>query len=302
MKTDQLGVNIASLAGYTLHDAISKLKTLGFKTVELLSFERGRHSQGDLPGFWFGKLSGPEKAELKEALRSFTGITLHAPFADTPLFTYNEFIKREVVRELQESIEAASYLGASLVTIHPNPKRSHRQEEYWDEMIDTFRSLGDYAAPLDVDIGIENMFSLDSKSLLTKGFPESPDDYIRLINEINHSAVGANVDVGHFFGYVEQVHRCTSEGVQRYNSILMKVVTELDGKLYHLHLHDMRETDWREHRAAVGEGIIDFERLFGFLRESRYSRLMTLELEEEDKESALIKSKEYLERLIRGES
>ena len=87
MKTDQLGVNIASLAGYDLYDAVSTLKTLGFKTVELLSFEGGKHSQGDLPGFWFGKLSATEKDELKEALRSFSGITLHAPFADTPLFT-----------------------------------------------------------------------------------------------------------------------------------------------------------------------------------------------------------------------
>ena len=301
MEIEQIGVNIASLAGYSLCDAIKKIKELGFKTIELLSFEGGRHSQGDLAGFWFGKLTNDEKNKLKGALQSFKGITIHAPFADAPLFTYNEFIKKEVIRQLEESIEAASFLGGSLVTIHPNQKRSYRQEEYWDEMVDTFRFLGDIASQFKIKIGIEDMFYLDVKSLVTKGIPETPDDYIRLIKEINHCSVGANIDVGHFFGYIEPELRCRSQGVKKYNDILMEVVTGLSDKVYHFHLHDMRTTDWREHRATVGKGIIDFKRLFRYLKECNYSGLMTFEMEEEDKEGALIKSKEYIERLIRSE-
>lgn len=298
MKIEQIGANIACLAGYTLHDAIRKIKELGFKTIELLSYEGGRHSQGDLAGFWFGKLTSDEKNKLKEILQGFKGITIHAPFADAPLFTYNEFIKKEVIRQLKESVEATSFLGGGLVTVHPNQKRSYREEEYWDEMVDTFRALGDVASRFGLKIGIENVFYLDPKSLVTKGIPETSDDYVGLIKQIDHDSVGATVDVGHFFSYVEPELRCKPQGVQNYNEILMKVVTELGDKVYHFHLHDVRASDWRDHR-AVGEGIIDFERLFMYLNDSNYSGLVTLELEEEDKEGALIKSKEYVEKLLR---
>jgi len=42
--------------------------------------------------------------------------------------------------------------------------------------------------------------------------------------------------------------------------------------------------------------------LFRYLKECNYSGLMTFEIEEEDKEGALIKSKEYVEKLIRSKS
>ena len=80
----------------------------------------------------------------------------------------------------------------------------------------------------------------------------------------------------------------------------MKVVAGLSDKVYHFHLHDIRATDWREHRAVVGEGIIDFQRLFRYLKECSYSGLMTFEMEEEDNEDALIKSIDYVEKLMRN--
>ncbi len=50
----------------------------------------------------------------------------------------------------------------------------------------------------------------------------------------------------------------------------------------------------------MGEGIIDFKRLFRYLKECSYSGLMTFDMEEEDKEGTLIKSKEYIVELIRS--
>jgi len=41
----------------------------------------------------------------------FKSITIHFPFADISLFTYNEFVKKEVVRQTGKSIEATSFLG-----------------------------------------------------------------------------------------------------------------------------------------------------------------------------------------------
>lgn len=298
MVMKQIGANIASLAGCNLYDAIKDIHELNFQTIELLSFEGARHSQGDVPGFWFDRMTVSEKEKLKKYLKDFDDITVHAPFFDAPLFTHNEYIKTEVIRQIEESIAAASFIGASVVTIHPNKKKSYEQQEYWDEMINTFRSLGNCALKYGVRIAIENMFYLDNK-LITRGVPDTPDDYIRLIEEINHDAVGANIDVGHFFGYVEPEIRCTNEGVSIYNEILMKVVTELSKKIYHCHLHDLRRTDWREHRAVIGKGIIDFERLFRYLKKTNYLGLMTLELEEKQKEEALIESREYLENLLK---
>jgi len=285
MEKRQLGSNTASLADYSLFDAINTLKQMGFATIELLAFCNARHSIGNLAGFWFSKLSEAEKNSLKDEITSFYGIAIHAPFIDIPLMTHNEAVQQLAIAQICEAIDAASFLGGSLVTIHLNAKTFYQLHEYWDEMVLVSRFLGDYAAEQNVSIGIET------------GFPPKVDDFVELITDIDHDAVGANIDVGHLTGSVDSKLKCTDEGCVMYNDNLTELTSRLGKKVYHLHLHDVRASDWRDHRQA-GTGIIDFRRLFAILDSFNYTGLMTFELEEQQKEEALRRSKKYIENII----
>ncbi len=143
MEKKQLGSNTASLANYSLFDAIDTIKQMNFQTLELLAFSNARHSIGDLAGFWFSKLSKEEKDKLKDATTSFYGIALHAPFINIPLITYNDAVQQLAIAQISETIDAAAFLDGSLVTIHLNSKVSYQLHEYWDEMISVSRFLGD---------------------------------------------------------------------------------------------------------------------------------------------------------------
>jgi len=287
MNADKIGANTASLADYSLYDAIAKLEEMNFTTIEFLAFAGARHSIGDVAGFWFDELSDAERNRLKTSVKSFKYVCIHAPFIDIPLFTHNPGVQRLAIAQIKEAIDATAFLDGTVTTIHVNPKTFFQLHETWDEMISVCRSLGDYAAPRGVKIGIET------------GFPLSVDDYVRLIMDIKHDAVGGTIDVGHLTSSVESELRRTAEGVNIYNDSLMRCITELGEKVYHFHIHDVRANDWRDHR-EVGAGIIDFERLMKIIVECNYDGFMTFELEEEDKEGALVRSKNHLCALLQG--
>jgi len=281
MNEGKIGANTASLADYSLYDAIDKLIEMNFKTIEFLAFSGAKHSIGDLAGFWFNELNNAERVKLKESVKSFKYICIHAPFIDIPLFTYNPRIQKLAIAQIKEAIDATAFLGGVVTTIHVNQKTFFQLHETWDEMISVCRGLGDYAVSRGVKIGIET------------GFPPQVDDYVRLIMDINHDAVGGTIDVGHLTSSLESKFRRTAEGVKIYNNNLMRCITALGEKVYHFHIHDVRADDWRDHR-EVGTGIINFERLIKLALECNCDACMTFELEEQDKEGTLIRSKNYL--------
>jgi sugar phosphate isomerase/epimerase len=64
-----------------------------------------------------------------------------------------------------------------------------------------------------------------------------------------------------------------------------------------VHLHDVRRSDWRDHR-ALGSGVIELVPLVRVLAEIGYRGLMQLELEEPDQQPALLASRAALESAI----
>jgi sugar phosphate isomerase/epimerase len=285
LDINKLGANVACLADYSLEQAAKTLVDMNFQTIELLAFAGARHSIGDLPGFWFGKLTDKEKERLRNTVSPFQYISIHAPFIHTPLITHNDEIRNVALKQVKDAIDTADYLGGSTVVIHMNPKPSSAMLQYWDEMVDVCRMLGDYAGKKEVLIGVET------------GFPPGVEDYVNLITSIDHPAVGAAVDVGHVRDSVAMALRTTEAGVQKFNDNLIEIVSTLSNKVFHFHLHDVRLNDWRDHR-SVGTGVIDFPRLFAYLLDSGYEHLMTFELEEENREEALLQSKNYIENTM----
>ena len=286
MDVRKLGANTASLANLPLYDAIAKVRELGFHTIELLAWEGGVHSQGELAGYWFGELAPSERQRLRHAMADFDHVATHLPFVEMPLFTYNRRLADFVKEQLKAGIEGTGFLAGETATMHVWPRAQRDVREYWQDMVCTLRELADHAARWNVKVCIETMF------------PRSIDDFVGLIAEVDHPNLGANVDVGHITGCtdldVAPSERGRPESEQRYMECLLQLIERLGDKLYHLHLHDVRRRDWRDHRAA-GRGFLDFDAIFAALAKMGYPHLLTFELEEPDIVPALAESKGFIE-------
>jgi sugar phosphate isomerase/epimerase len=310
-------VNTASLAGHSLEHALRAAASLGFGAVELLAFEGASHSQGELCGVWFRDLDAAGRERLLRLLDPFPRRSLHAPFVDAPLLTYNKRTRECALDQVRETIDFAAFIGAEAIATHANRRNSLPLEAFWGELLDVYRRLGDYALEHGngVRLGVET------------GYPEAAEAFARLVREIDHPAVGATIDVGHVRNCVPKEKWGTPEGIEEHNRHLAYLLETLGDKVVHFHIHDVRRHDFRDHRGlgvalhstgttpggapgvstvggggtglgnAAADGVIDFPRLIAQVRELDYRGLWILELEEPDREGALRRSQEYLRAL-----
>ena len=285
-----LGANTASLAGYSHEDTLATLARLGITAVELLAYEGATHSQGELCGVWFNDLDTAGKDRLLRLLEPFPRRSLHAPFIDAPLFTYNKRTRANAIAQIHETIDLASFIGAKAIATHANRRNNLPLESFWPELLDVYRRLGDYALAHGngVKLGVET------------GYPGDAQTFARLVQEIDHPAVGATIDVGHVRNSVPKEQWGTKAGIVKLNDDVAYLLETLGEKVVHFHIHDVRRADFRDHRGLGNldeNGVIDFPRLIQNLSRTTYGGLWILELEEPDREAALTRSREYLASL-----
>lgn len=287
MRAEQLGANTSCLSNRSLEEAADEIRRLGFRCVTLLGFAGTRHRYGELAGFWFHDLRPDERERLKALASGFDRIAIHAPFADLPLFSYDPRVEELSLYRVRESIDAAGYLGAEVVIVHANRRANTPIHEYWDHMAATFRSLGEYAVERGVRIGVES------------GYPDSIDQFVDLLEAVGHHGVGAILDCGHLIRYVDSALWGTPEGVRELNDRLIEMTRQLGPTIVHCHLHDVRDSDWRDHQ-PVGTGVIDFPAFLAELQSLDYQGILELELEVEESHQvdALVRSRRAVEPLI----
>ncbi|NLG51187.1 MAG: sugar phosphate isomerase/epimerase [Chloroflexi bacterium] len=284
MKRSQISAALASLAGYTLDDALETMRQLGFENVGLLAAAGSRNAVGVLPGFFWNECSMEERSTLRDKRRTFGRVAVHAPFADLPLLSYCAEVRRLSQLMVQSAIEGAAFLEAESVTIHLETAQFQSLETGWAGLVEVGQGVGKYAALFGLKVGVET------------GFPPDPDDFVRLIQAIDRPNVGATLDLGHSAVANTRHLAGTPEGVTQANENVLRTIYGLGDKLFHVHLHDVRYEDWRDHREP-GTGILDIPRIIAALDEIGYTRLLELELEEEQREDALYSSRVHLEGL-----
>lgn len=282
----RLGFNTASLPNRPLAEALQTGRSLGLRCVELLAFADYRHTAGDLAGLYFDRLSAPERAYLAEMLSAFDHVSVHAPFWDIAPFSPNPGIREESRRQLRETLRTAGGIGAETVTTHVIPRIGYELAEYRSEIIALYRELGEVAADAGVTLTIET------------GYPREIDAFASLVHEIDHAAVGANVDVGHLRALLSERERAPETIAGAYNGLLVEHVQSLGERVYHVHLHDVQAEGVRDHREC-GTGIIDYAAFFRLLMARDYPGLVAFELEEADAVGALGRSREVAMRSIR---
>lgn len=212
------------------------------------------------------------------------------PFHDLHLFAFNEDVRNFTIDQIKKGMDGLAFLKGEMAVVHVGALGNQLSyKEVWGQMLETFRSLGDYAAARNLKVGLETMW------------PESIQEYTDLMFEINHPNVGATIDTGHIRSCTDinlpPERRDSAEGRQRYNDVLMKIVDTLGKKVLHYHLDDVRSSDWREHR-ALGTGIVDFPRLAETLKRNQFAGLLIFELEEPDRINTLKSSATLMKQLM----
>ncbi len=283
---ERLSFNTACLPNRTFEETVELGRSLGFTGVELLSFADYRHTQGDLAGFYFDRLTEEQKQGLAEQTAPFEHLSAHAPFWDIAPFSPNPGIREESRHQLLTATQVLAELGGSTITTHVIPKKGYELDEYRQEILDFYRELGEVAGECGVTVTIET------------GWPVvAVEPFADLVHDIDHPAVGANVDVGHLRGAMSAEEKSSSEAAAIYNDLLAAHLESLSEKLYHMHLHDIRQEDFRDHR-GVGRGFLDYPRLMGQILRLDYQGLLVFELEEPDDVAALAESREFVTQCL----
>ena len=127
-------------------------------------------------------------------------------------------------------------------------------EEQWQAAVENCRVLGDYAADLGIEIALElEPFRL---SLLN-----SVDAMVRFLDDCNHPAVRANIDISHLL-----LARVQPEELQK-----------LRGRAIHVHLSDC---DGQKHGdLPPGRGVVPFEPYLECIKQLNIDGAISIELE-----------------------
>jgi sugar phosphate isomerase/epimerase len=178
--------------------------------------------------------------------------------------------------------------------LHPESPNGRSIDEAWGDLVKLIRRWGDLAQRRGMKLALET------------GFPRSIKDYVRLIQEIDHDAVGSTIDVGHQKNYVELLARVrpeergTPEGIRAYNDTTVEIIDRLGPKIFHLHIHDIDPQTWQEHTPLV-HGFVDYPRLFHKLKEIHYQGLLIFEIggEASKMKGYLTEGKRKIEKYLR---
>ena len=266
-----VGANTA-IDGYGLFEAIDLLRDLGFKTIEIQNLAGDpKPTPGKFPGLRLEQADAEFWVRIKDELKDFELVTTHLPYQGLEYFGSAGEQARNAVETMERSLEATAILGAKIGVLHPKPGPGMSLTESWPFMVRRIRRWGNIAKAGGFRLALET------------GYPTSVDDFVRLVNEVDHEWVGAALDVGHqgqFDKLVERVkpeERGTAKGIKAYNDLNLELVDRLGAKLIHLHVHDIEPKTWREHKPMI-YGFVDYPRLIERLRENRYGGVLVFEI------------------------
>ncbi|MCK4442998.1 MAG: sugar phosphate isomerase/epimerase [Thermoplasmata archaeon] len=209
--------------------------------------------------------------ELSRLMPSYDlQLSLHAPFSDINIGSFNAKIREEAVRQVVEAIHVAADLGMKTVTVHPgflSPISFPDPQKVIEITKESVRHIDSIVQGLPIKVGIENM-----PDMIVTTCRKAKD----VLYVIEGTDIGLCFDVGHAHttGQTENFY-------------------ELKDKFVNVHLHD---NDGRsDSHMPLGGGTVDFDSV---LRElSDYSGTYVLETRSWDD---ALSGKHYFEKVMAG--
>jgi len=236
---------------------VEAARELGFDFIEILSEWPHYLSHDSLPLF-------------REVLDSYgMKVTVHAPFSDLNIASFNERIRKTSLEIIRETLELSAELEALVVTIHPghcSPVSIKNRREYLEIHRESLRKIARWSEEYGVKVGVENM-------------PRFPildaQNCDRLAGIIEGIEIGITFDVGHL--------NTTTRNFDRFLELFRD-------RIIHVHLHD--NSGKADEHLPVGDGTVPWGKLIPKLPR------VTKTLEVGDLESAR-RSLEFLKDLHR---
>ncbi|MGD8228447.1 MAG: sugar phosphate isomerase/epimerase family protein [Desulfobacteraceae bacterium] len=169
-----------------------------------------------------------------------------------------------------ETLPLMDELGMALLTLHLWFDSRFVKEEVISFKIGLLRHIIKKAAEFEITVCVENLS--ETASHMVAPFTDLP--LLNLTLDVGHAQLLAETNTS--YGFIERYPK----------------------RIRHVHLHDNRGGDsYRDDLHLLpGEGIVDFEKVFGKLMEIGYDRTITLELIPSEIEKCLGRVKEWLRR------
>ncbi len=159
--------------------------------------------------------------------------------------------------------------------------RGNFSVELWDMAVDMIREIIDAAGPKHTKFSIESMPWM---------IPSSPDEYLRLLEEVDRPEFGVHLDA---------VNMITTPRRYFFNDeFLEECFEKLGGAICSCHLKDIRlkeEYTFQLEECACGEGSLDIRRYISLAEKTKAGMPMIIEHLDEDEE--YINSIRYIQRL-----
>lgn len=180
-------------------------------------------------------------------------VTVHAPFMDLNPGALEPLVREATRKRWMQTLEFAEILHARVVVLHPGFDRWRYggQSRPWiDACLEFFPPFLEQAERQQSLLVLENIFE------------ETPETLAEVLRRLDSPWLGHCFDAGHWRLFA----KCSME----------KWFEVLAPWMRHLHIHD--NCGDRDAHLAVGEGDIDFSRLFQLVGGLRNSPTMTLEI------------------------
>ncbi|MCB2180968.1 MAG: sugar phosphate isomerase/epimerase [Desulfobulbaceae bacterium] len=237
---------------------MGKIGDLGYQGVEILA---------DVPHLYADSVGEEEVRELKEAvsrshlkvanINTNTAAGYYAgafwePLFEPSLANPDEMARKWRIDYTKKAIDFAVFLESPGISITSGRPVPGCDPEYGLGLLqDSLVQLLDYAGQRGVRIGIEY-----EPGLLI----ESCRELAEFLQVLDSPMLGANLDLGHSYLLGEDV---------------ADVLRQLDGKVFHIHLEDMKGK--KHFHLIPGLGSMNFEHLLTTLKE-KYDGFVTVEL------------------------
>lgn len=220
----------------------------------------------DLDRYRWSKFEKTAKILKKEGLIC----TIHAPYSDLSLGAIDKKVRRISIDRIKKALDIASLFEARSVVCHTGFDYRHyfNLEDRWiKNSIESIINILEYAHTIKIPIMLENVYELNTEI------------FKKIFGIIESNLIGFCLDFGHQNVFSELT--------------VDQWLEDLGDRLGQLHLHDNMGVN--DDHLAIGEGVLDFNRLFSWLYAQKKVPIMTLEPHEE---KAITPAFEGLARLL----
>lgn len=255
----QLAFSSNAYLNFSFSEAARRIATAGYAGIEIMA---------DVPHAWPAYLLPETKNAIKRSITenglkisNINAFMMNAINDARQKYWHPSWIEpykpyRQIrIDHTRRALELAKELGATCITTEPGGplEPGQRWEDGLQIFCESLRLAADHARAIGVLLLVE-----PEPGLLI----ETAEQYERFAKIFNHSGIGLNFDIGHFY--------CVKDDPT-------PTVQRLAKHIRHVHLEDIAATRVHHH-LVPGEGVISFPPIISALQEIGYQGWVTIEL------------------------